>query len=534
MNTLSAKIKISFAIMVLLLLIGTIASSIGLWSFSVTIDAITKKASVRSTGARDLLTSYTLLGQHARNTAILSDLKQIDLEGNAFRSELERFLALQQEMKNSFSNLGAENEELAIQRDIDSRVSAAIEFLNKAMAAGTAGDSMAAVKILTVDMRITEESLMKSLSSFIAVQDRLTSQYIDDVEQLKRVLYGVLTIILASSILISVGAAVKLSKLIVGRIELAVAQSENIAAGDLRGSGVPTSSDEVGHLLSAVDAMRQQLMHLVAEIGKTVESIELAASEVSAGNQDLSDRTEKSAFHLEQANTWLGGLVEAVNENSLKSTQASQLAVHTTSITAQARDLVKTAIEKMADISQSSNKISTITTVIDGIAFQTNILALNAAVEAARAGEHGRGFSVVASEVRLLASRASDAAKEIRSLVETSVVNSRSGSVAISEAGTSMAEVLNSVGELSKFVEDIQTSGMHQTRELTEVASAISQIESATQQNAALVEETSAAARSLKDQSSKLLEQTKYFTVEGEVDSEISEPPQLALQAIGR
>lgn len=513
-QTLSAKLKISYAIMVFLILLGSTASAVGLWVLGATLDNITQKTAVRASDARDLLASYVLLGQHARNTALLSDLKLIDQESASYKSELAHFASMQTRLQADSAVLDAAKEESDVQRELESKAKAVIEALNQAVAAGTAGDSSTAVRILTVDMRADETLLLKSLNDFIAIQDKLTLEAIELANTLKAVLYGVLCAIAIISFVVAIAAASHMTKSVAGRVGLAVEQAKAIAAGDLRAQTTPLAQDEVGQLLVAIEAMRQQLMQLVSEITRSAQSIEHAAIEVSVGNQDLSNRTESSAMHIEQTNSWVKGLAEAVDQNSHRAVEAGQLAKKTNAITAQARNLVRSAVEKMSDISKSSDEISTITSVIDGIAFQTNILALNAAVEAARAGEHGRGFAVVASEVRLLASRAADAAKQIKELVETSVANSKQGSGVIFEAGNSMGEVLESVGTLAEFVEEIQMSGMNQSRELSDVATAVAKIESAIQQNAALVEETSAAANALKDHSSQLLKQTQYFVVD--------------------
>lgn len=514
LKTLSAKLHASYAIMVFLILVGSTAGAVGLWVFGGTMDDITQKTTVRASGARDLLASYVLLGQHARNTALLSDLRQIDQESVAYKRELSNFSAIQARLKANASELGADPDEALVQSELDSRAKAVVDFLNLAVSSGVAGDSSAAVKTLTVDMHADEALLLKALNNFIAVQDRLTVESIEKATKLKSVLYGVLCSIVLVSVVVALAAASRMTSSIVGRISVAVAQARGIATGDLRAKTLPVAEDEVGQLLVAIEAMRQQLMQLVIEMSRSAESIEHAAVEVSVGNQDLSSRTESSAMHIEQTNAWVSGLAKAVDQNSYRATEAGQLAKETNGITAQARDLVRSAVEKMTDISKSADEISTITAVIDSIAFQTNILALNAAVEAARAGEHGRGFAVVASEVRLLASRAADAAKQIRELVETSVTNSQQGSNVIFKAGSSMGEVLKSVAALAEFVEEIQRSGVSQSHELADVASAVAKIESATQQNAALVEETSAAANALKEQSSQLLTQTKYFVVD--------------------
>jgi methyl-accepting chemotaxis protein len=249
----------------------------------------------------------------------------------------------------------------------------------------------------------------------------------------------------------------------------------------------------------------------MGEIQDSVHSISGAASEIAMGNQDLSTRTEHTASNLQRTASNMADLTNTVHQSSAAAEQANRLAVSAAEVARRGGDVVGQVVSTMDEINQSSRKISDIIGVIDGIAFQTNILALNAAVEAARAGEQGRGFAVVASEVRSLASRSAEAAKEIKSLIGTSVERVESGSRLVQAAGSTMDEIVSSVQRVGDMVGEITSASAKQSNEIAEVNSAIGELDQMTQQNAALVEESAAAAESLKEQSIRLAHAVSVF-----------------------
>ncbi|MDP9899351.1 methyl-accepting chemotaxis protein [Variovorax ginsengisoli] len=291
--------------------------------------------------------------------------------------------------------------------------------------------------------------------------------------------------------------------------------AQTVASGDLR-STIPTPTrDETGQLLQALGTMQGNLAAVVSEVRTGTDTIATASRQIAAGNQDLSSRTEEQASSLEETAASMEELTSTVKQNSDNARQANQLAVSASGIAVKGGDIVGQVVDTMAAIETSSKKIVDIISVIDGIAFQTNILALNAAVEAARAGEQGRGFAVVAAEVRNLAQRSAAAAKEIKGLIDTSVGNVSAGTSLVSEAGRTMGDIVESVKRVTDIVSEITAASQEQTTGIEQINQAITQMDQVTQQNAALVEEAAAAASSLQEQAQSLVKTVSVFKLEG-------------------
>ncbi|KQO26101.1 methyl-accepting chemotaxis protein [Acidovorax sp. Leaf78] len=293
----------------------------------------------------------------------------------------------------------------------------------------------------------------------------------------------------------------------------AVELSDAIAAGNLTVSADDDRQDEFGHLLRSVSQMAARLRSLVAEVRSGVDSMSNASVEIATGNHDLSARTEQTAANLQQTAASMEELTATVTQSADTARQANQLASTAAQAATRGGEVVAQVVESMQHITNSSRKIADIIGVIDGIAFQTNILALNAAVEAARAGEQGRGFAVVASEVRGLAQRSAEAAKEIKNLIGASVNTVETGSGQVAQAGQTMDEIVASVRRVSDLIGEITASSNEQRDGIGQVNQAVSNLDQMTQQNAALVEESAAAASSLRDQAQRLSEVVSVFNV---------------------
>ncbi len=287
-------------------------------------------------------------------------------------------------------------------------------------------------------------------------------------------------------------------------LQRAVDAARRVADGDLSGAIVVDSTDEPGQLLHALNEMNHNLAHIVSNVRSGTDSIATAASQIAAGNMDLSSRTEEQASSLEQTAASMEELTSTVKQNADNARQANQLAMSASEVARKGGIVVSQVVETMVSINDSSKRIVDIISVIDGIAFQTNILALNAAVEAARAGEQGRGFAVVATEVRNLAQRSAAAAREIKSLIGDSVDKVAIGSKLVDEAGSTMAEVVTSVRRVTDIMSEITAASQEQSAGIEQVNLAIAQMDEVTQQNAALVEEAAAAAESLQNQAEAL------------------------------
>ncbi|MCD8515265.1 MAG: methyl-accepting chemotaxis protein, partial [Burkholderiaceae bacterium] len=285
-----------------------------------------------------------------------------------------------------------------------------------------------------------------------------------------------------------------------------------IADGDLTQS-VPQmqGQDEISHLVRQLDTMQSNLRQLITQVMRGADSIASAASQVASGTMDLSQRTEQQASALEETAAATEQLNSTVSQNAENARQANDMSASASSVATRGGQVVSEVVHTMDNINTSSRKIVDIISVIDGIAFQTNILALNAAVEAARAGEQGRGFAVVAGEVRSLAQRSSEAAREIKGLIDDSVSKVASGTELVGRAGATMNDIVESIQRVTLLMRDISASSSEQAEGLAQINQAVAQMDGVTQQNAALVEEASAAAASLQDQAQELARQVGKF-----------------------
>jgi methyl-accepting chemotaxis protein len=319
--------------------------------------------------------------------------------------------------------------------------------------------------------------------------------------------------------LLAAGAAIWLSWLmqrkIVAELARAAAIAKEVASGNLVVDTSTDRQDEVGDLMRALAEMETSLVQVVSSVRQGSEGVATASAEIAQGNHDLSARTESQASALEQTAASMEQLSSTVRQNADSARAANQLAMSASTVAVQGGEVVAQVVETMKGINDSSRKISDIISVIDGIAFQTNILALNAAVEAARAGEQGRGFAVVASEVRSLAGRSADAAKEIKSLINASVERVEQGTELVDRAGTTMTEVVSSIRRVTDLVGEISSASNEQSLGVAQVGEAVTNMDQVTQQNAALVEEMAAAASSLKSQAQELVQAVAVFNLGG-------------------
>jgi methyl-accepting chemotaxis protein len=306
-------------------------------------------------------------------------------------------------------------------------------------------------------------------------------------------------------------AAVLITRSITGPIGRAVQVATTVAAGDLSSRIVVQGNDETAQLLKALAAMNESLARIVGQVRESSESIATGSSQIATGNADLSQRTEEQASNLQQTAASMEQLSGTVKTSAETAGHASGLAAEASAAAVRGGEVVGTVVDTMQDIAASSKKIADIIGVIDGIAFQTNILALNAAVEAARAGEQGRGFAVVASEVRSLASRSAEAAKEIKSLIVASVEKVETGARQVDQAGTSMAGIVSQVQRVSQLIAELSNASSEQSTGIHQVGDAVAQLDQVTQQNAALVEESAAAAESLRVQAANLADAVRVF-----------------------
>ena len=360
------------------------------------------------------------------------------------------------------------------------------------------------------------------LKTHMEATDQLFSRLATSArEQMQEARQGVDTLAATMSGLIGVALVLALAVLIpltylsVRSITRSLAQArdlaERIAGGDLSRDTQALNHDEVGQLVTAMGRMQQSLRGLVRQVQDAAGNISTASSEIATGNHDLSQRTEQTAANLEEAASSMEMLTSTVQQSAQASRQASDFASSAAEVAARGGAVVSQVVSTMDQITTSSRKIADITGVIDSIAFQTNILALNAAVEAARAGEQGRGFAVVASEVRSLAQRSAGAAKEIKELIGSSVERVEDGSRLVSQAGQTMTEIVGSVRRVSGIIHEITASAAEQSDNIGHISQSVTQLDQMTQQNAALVEQSTAASESLREQALQLTRAVSQF-----------------------
>ena len=320
-------------------------------------------------------------------------------------------------------------------------------------------------------------------------------------------------VLLACAVIVGLAIflAIAIIRSITAPLSRAVEVADQVAAGDLSAHIEVTSTDETGQLLGALQRMQQSLVRTVSVVRQNSESVASASAEIASGNNDLSARTEQQASALEETAASMEELGSTVRQNADNARTANQLAMSASTVATQGGEVVAEVVETMKGINASSNKIADIISVIDGIAFQTNILALNAAVEAARAGEQGRGFAVVATEVRNLAGRSAEAAKEIKTLIMASVERVEQGTLLVDKAGTTMTEVVTAIRRVTDIMGEISAASSEQSAGVGQVGEAVTQMDQATQQNAALVEEMAAAASSLNSQAGELVNAVAVF-----------------------
>ncbi|MGC4242712.1 MAG: methyl-accepting chemotaxis protein [Herbaspirillum sp.] len=354
-----------------------------------------------------------------------------------------------------------------------------------------------------------------TLAQLMDLQRTVGRELHEQAQQRYQTLLVVMGVAMAAGLFVALLMGVLLVRAISRPLQRAVTVAQAVAAGDLTQQIDVQSQDETGQLMQALRQMNDNLQGIVGQVRLSTDTIATASSEIAHGNLDLSSRTEQQAGALEETASAMEQLTSTVRHNADSAQQAKELAHSASEVAVRGGEVVRQVVDTMSSINQSSSKIVDIISVIDGIAFQTNILALNAAVEAARAGEQGRGFAVVASEVRSLAQRSAAAAKEIKVLIDDSVTRVGTGSALVAQAGQTIDEVVRSVQRVSEVVTDISAAGQEQSQGIEEVNNAITQMDETTQQNAALVEQAAAAAQSMQEQAARLSEAVSVFRLGG-------------------
>ncbi|MBA0219077.1 HAMP domain-containing protein [Pectobacterium brasiliense] len=528
------RLGAGFSFLVLMLLvIGSVAIS-KLSDFHEKMDEIVSQnypLTVKSNKLIDELNNYL------NNQQLLLLLKS--------ESEINKQLALNKERSGTISELMeylnqsvSDNKSVTILRDIGDIRRDFLGSANKLSALVSAGNTEAAAEEYFNVTRVTQAKYTSKVNEFIDIQDDKMASSAQEVgDSYKNALMVLATIIIISALTGLIIASL-ITRSVTQPIQEALGVAENVAKGDLTSEIYTERKDETGQLLSALNNMNGSLRQIVSQVRDGAETISSAASQIAAGNQDLSARTEEQASSLEETASSMEQLTSTIRNTADNTTQATDLAASASATVKKSGAMMETVTQEMRGIRDSSQRMAEIIGVIDGIAFQTNILALNAAVEAARAGEQGRGFAVVASEVRALAQRSATAAKEIKELIDDSFRKVQDGMGLVEETGITMNSLVANVQGVTGIISEIAQASREQSDGINQINLAVGQIDTTTQQNAALVEESAAAALSLQDQANSLARTVSVFNLGASYKSATlnrnAETPALAAPKTGR
>jgi methyl-accepting chemotaxis protein len=512
--TLARRLALGFGGSLLMLLVVAGLSVVELRALGGRVQDIVGVENEKLALANRMMESINSMAIQARTVTLLTDVKAIDAEMKTLAEAKKRYADNEAALLALIDSTGAGSDEVALMKDIVEGGKKTIPLIERAAKEGEMGASVEATLTLTEAVRPVEVVWRQKVAQLIEIVQKQNAEAAEAVIASQRTALAVVAALLAGAMAIGALLAWRLTRSIVTPVARAVKLAERIAEGDLTSTVEIHSQDEIGRLFQAMHAMQDRLRELVGDIRHSADSIQTASTEVAVGNQDLSQRTEQTASNLQLAASSMTQLTGTVKQSAESASQANQMASSASVVAQRGGEVVAQVVATMNEINQSSRKIADIIGVIDGIAFQTNILALNAAVEAARAGEQGRGFAVVAGEVRSLAQRSAEAAKEIKGLIDSSVDRVEAGTRLVSDAGATMGEIVASVRRVSDIIGEITAAAAEQSLGIDQVSGSVSQLDQMTQQNAALVEQSAAAAESLKSQATRLAELVSVFRLQ--------------------
>ena len=505
-RSISTRLALGFGSILILLIAVAAVGHFSADAVRQRIQEITGVNAAKTKLANAMLSSVNALGIQSRSVVMLDaiDGERSKLENKRLEETLKRYQSQEKELSALVQSGEADPQEQKLLQEISDISRKTGPELHQAAGQALDGDAVAANMTLMVRVNSGEIAWNEKLSSMVALQytrSQKATQLAEQAQSQAR-LTGSTLVVLA----LALGAFIawKITRSITTPIGHAVLVAERIAAGDLTSTFAVHVQDETGRLLDAISAMQDKLRLLVGNISETAHAIESSSAEVASATLDLSQRTEVASHNLQMAASSLEDLNGTVEHSADSARNANQLASAAADTATRSGEVVYKVVQRMDDISASSRRIADIISVIDGIAFQTNILALNAAVEAARAGEQGRGFAVVASEVRSLAGRAAASAKEIKSLIDSSAEQVVAGTALVAQAGEIIQDMEQSVKNVSAIVSEIAVATGEQSGRIGSISQSVKQLDDTLQQNAAMVEESAGASENLKEQARKL------------------------------
>ena len=508
-NILGRRLLATFVTVLLLTLAG---SAIGVWSLR-SVDAATRQAIENNVATERLVAdAYRLQAINAERYKAMALSSEPEV-GEILSADIERTQTHYRELMDQLATrlqTPAEQALLTGTHDKAQDFQAAVKEL---VAARDFGLTERIRKVFTERFEPSAAALLGSLQQLAQSQRDAIDAAGAQIAQSSQRAQVALTLFCATALLLGSVLTWWLVRSISRPIGTANATAQRVSSLDLRENIEGHNRDEAGQLLLSLNTMQQALRTLVMQVRQSAQSVRLAAHEIAQGNADLSERTEGTASSLQQTAAALEQVTQRLHQSTETAARAEHMASQASAVATEGGNAMAQVVHTMQNIQQSSRKVEEVTGVIDSIAFQTNILALNAAVEAARAGEQGRGFAVVAAEVRQLAMRAGEAAREIKGLIATSAQNVETGTALVNGAGHTMGQIVESIRNVASMISDISTTTLSQTRDINDINTAVARLDQMTQQNSALVEESAAASEGLRHQANELTHLISQFVL---------------------
>ena len=508
-NILGRRLLATFVTVLLLTLAG---SAIGVWSLR-SVDAATRQAIENNVATERLVAdAYRLQAINAERYKAMALSSEPEV-GEILSADIERTQTQYRELMDQLATrlqTPAEQALLTGTHDKAQDFQAAVKEL---VAARDFGLTERIRKVFAERFEPSAAALLGSLQQLAQSQRDAIDAAGAQIAQSSQRAQVALTLFCATALLLGSVLTWWLVRSISRPIGTANATAQRVSSLDLRENIEGHNRDEAGQLLLSLNTMQEALRTLVMQVRQSAQSVRLAAHEIAQGNADLSERTEGTASSLQQTAAALEQVTQRLHQSTETAARAEHMASQASAVATEGGNAMAQVVHTMQNIQQSSRKVEEVTGVIDSIAFQTNILALNAAVEAARAGEQGRGFAVVAAEVRQLAMRAGEAAREIKGLIATSAQNVETGTALVNGAGHTMGQIVDSIRNVASMISDISTTTLSQTRDINDINTAVARLDQMTQQNSALVEESAAASEGLRHQANELTHLISQFVL---------------------